>query len=244
MLSIRMRLAAVVGCVAVALATAAPAAFADSVATTGGVTEITSTSAVLHGVANPTDKDSVWLFQYGTSTSYAKTSHGAAISGPSVVQEKVAGLSPGTVYHYRLVVIQGSYNPTYTTGNDLTFTTALAGSGGGGGGGPGTSKSGTGSLKSHKLLVSGGSVAIPLTCSGKRGAKCSGKLSLTAKGKQCASGKFSIGAGKSATLHPSVSGKCMSLLRKAPGHKLGATLNLTFSTHQSPLKQAVTLLLG
>lgn len=47
-----------------------PIASAD-VATNGGASNITSTSATLNGLVNTTDpKGTGWVFQYGTSPSY------------------------------------------------------------------------------------------------------------------------------------------------------------------------------
>jgi phosphodiesterase/alkaline phosphatase D-like protein len=101
-------------------------ASAASVATTGGATDITSTSVVLHGDADPGSNDSSWYFQYGTGTSYGTNTPAASVAaGPRPVQAVVGGLTPGTTYHYRLVVVENVSNsqPTVSTGEDLTFTT-------------------------------------------------------------------------------------------------------------------------
>ena len=45
---------------------------ADSEATTNPATSITFTSAVLNGTANPTNPDSEYYFNYGTTTSYGQ----------------------------------------------------------------------------------------------------------------------------------------------------------------------------
>ena len=89
---------------------------------TGAVTSVTSTSAVLHGVATEGGAGSQWSFQYGTTSSYgSSTSPTVVTSSPENVSASVTGLLPGTTYHYRLVVV-GSYGQR-ATGNDATFTT-------------------------------------------------------------------------------------------------------------------------
>jgi hypothetical protein len=50
-----------------------------------------------------------------------------------------------------------------------------------------------------------------------------------------------MSAGKSHVVRSPVGGACAALLGNAHGHKLGATLRASFSTHQATLTQAVTL---
>jgi hypothetical protein len=89
---------------------------------TGGVTNVTSTSAVLHGVATDGGAGSTWSFEYGTTSTYGKsTSPTLVTSSPEDVSASVTGLLPGTTYHYKLVVV-GSYGQQ-ATGDDETFTT-------------------------------------------------------------------------------------------------------------------------
>ncbi len=109
---------AAVGCVpAAALGATGPQ--------TGGVTNVTSTSAVLHGVATEGGAGSTWLFQYGTTTSYGKTTAPIFVtSSTENVSASVTGLLPGTTYHYQLVVVGGYMQQA--TGKDATFTTLAA----------------------------------------------------------------------------------------------------------------------
>jgi hypothetical protein len=105
----------------------APAsALADSVATTGGVTNLTSSSVVLHGTVNPDQPQSEYFFEYGTTTQpYSNRTNPAVINGTiQNVSAGVSGLLPGTTYHYRLVV-QGLYTTSEmeNDGNDAVFTT-------------------------------------------------------------------------------------------------------------------------
>ena len=89
---------------------------------TGGVTSVTSTSAVLHGVATSGGAGSTWSFEYGTTSTYGRsTSPTLVTSSPENVSASVTGLFPGTTYHYELVVV-GSYGQQ-AKGDDETFTT-------------------------------------------------------------------------------------------------------------------------
>jgi hypothetical protein len=222
---------------------------AGTVATTGNATNVTSTSATLHGVANPSADDSGWAFQYGTSTNYGKLTVVQPIgTGVHAVTQTVTGLKPNTTYHFRLVVNQGTYPRSNALGADQTFTTKPSGGGGGGG----KKNIGQASLRSHRLKVHKGRVAVPLKCSGPAGKQCKGKLSITSRGKingkkktvSCGKTKFSFKTGKKKTLHPRIGKGCATLLNTSSKHQIGATLKIVFSTGQKTLKTHVTLFLG
>jgi hypothetical protein len=224
---------------------AAPSLASASLATTAGATSITSTSAVLNGAVSPGGVPTAWFFQYGTTTSYASHTPAAAItthlSVVNTVQTIVTNLQPGTTYHYRLVAGQG-YPVVIGTGNDLMFTT-LTSTGGSPGG------KGKASLQSRRLTVRHGVVSIPLKCSGNRGAKCKGKVSLATRTKSgktvsCAGGSYGASTGRTHTVKRGVGKKCLALLKAANGHKLGATFKATFSTNQGALRKSVTLVLA
>jgi hypothetical protein len=89
---------------------------------TGPVSDITSTSATLNGTVVPDGTETVSHFQYGTSTSYGSSTPAVTASGyssqPASVQ--LTGLTPGTIYHYRLDASTANLD---TTGSDGTFTT-------------------------------------------------------------------------------------------------------------------------
>src|SRR5207244_2038733 len=87
------------------------AAAAAPLATTGGVTSLGSTSAVLNGAVSPGGLATGWFFQYGTTTSYGNNTTAAAITtqlnSVHTVQALITNLTPSTTYHYRLVAGQG-----------------------------------------------------------------------------------------------------------------------------------------
>jgi hypothetical protein len=95
-------------------------------ASTGAASDLTPTSATLHGTLGSTGASDasacgMWHFDYGTSSGYgSSTAPTAAGSGSSVpVSATVNGLTPGTTYHFRLAASSGTEN----TGSDVTFTT-------------------------------------------------------------------------------------------------------------------------
>ncbi|HXE44559.1 MAG TPA: fibronectin type III domain-containing protein [Conexibacter sp.] len=92
-------------------------------ATTGDSSAITDTQATVAGTVNPQGQITSYAFQYGTTTAYGQqTSLTAAGSGTAdvPVRADLAGLTPGTTYHFRVIAT----NATGTTvGADRTFTT-------------------------------------------------------------------------------------------------------------------------
>jgi hypothetical protein len=92
------------------------------IVTTGGATGVGATAATLNGEVNPEGVASNVHFQYGTTTSYGTVSSGQSVSGaPGSVAIAVAGLAPGTTYHFRIVA-ESSAGVSY--GADSAFTTA------------------------------------------------------------------------------------------------------------------------
>jgi hypothetical protein len=90
---------------------------------------VTASSAVLNGVANQQLVALTCYFQYGTDTSYGLTSSSVLLpalggilggGGTASVSVAISGLTPGKIYHYRLVVSGLSGN---TYGPDATFAT-------------------------------------------------------------------------------------------------------------------------
>ena len=113
---------AVIGA-ALSLAPAAAAAPVRPVVKTAAATAVTYQSARLNGTVNPSGQLTTYFFQYGVSTKYGSQSLPgslAAGTGAVSVPSPIAGLSPLTKYHFRLVAV----NATGTAlGADTAFTT-------------------------------------------------------------------------------------------------------------------------
>jgi secreted trypsin-like serine protease len=93
-------------------------------AVTGSATSVGQSSAQLNGEVNPNGAATTYSFQYGPTTSYGSTTSSAGTSAGTTtwpVSTTATGLTPGTLYHFRLVTT--SANGT-TSGADATFTTA------------------------------------------------------------------------------------------------------------------------
>ena len=94
--------------------------------TTGSASGVGSNSATVGGTVNPDGQATTYHVDYGTSTNYGTQAPGppdpSAGSGTTAQTEStnLAGLSPNTVYHYRLEATNAS-GTSY--GADQTFTT-------------------------------------------------------------------------------------------------------------------------
>jgi hypothetical protein len=111
-------IAAIAFSLAVGTATAASPA-----AVTGGVTNVSTSSARLTGSVDPNSEATSWYFEFGTTSSYGtKTATQSAGSGsnPTNVATNIAGLAVATTFHYRLVAMNASGT---TLGADRTFIT-------------------------------------------------------------------------------------------------------------------------
>jgi len=98
------------------------AAAASPIVSTGRVSNVTFSSAVLNGSINARGLATNFAFQYGTSKRYgAQTPLAAAGNGTRAVtvSQAVTGLQPNTLYHYRLVAL----GAIATAGQDRTFLT-------------------------------------------------------------------------------------------------------------------------
>lgn len=104
-----------------AFASSAPGVSGESASAIG------DNSATLTASVNPTVQETTYAFEYGTDTHYAtQTGTASAGSGTQPVTEstQLAGLRPGTVYHYRLLATNAGGT---TAGPDATFqTTGIA----------------------------------------------------------------------------------------------------------------------
>jgi gliding motility-associated-like protein len=100
-----------------------PAATAPT-ATTGGNTPSYITAA-LAGTVNDNNATTTVTFDWGLTTSYGSSVNGTpnsitAGTGSTAVTGSLTGLTPGTVYHYRVKAVN---SVTTTNGTDGTFTT-------------------------------------------------------------------------------------------------------------------------
>jgi len=119
-------LSALTLCIAALTSTRADAHFDPPRPITGDATAITSTSATLSGIVHTRGRDTNWWFEYGPSLPSPTTTTPQAIpagqGGP--VSATVTGLTPGTVYHYRLVAVHPRTR-VGLKGEERTFTTAV-----------------------------------------------------------------------------------------------------------------------
>lgn len=91
-------------------------------ATTGDALP-TSTAATLTGILNARGQETTYSFQYGTSTDYGsatETKSAGAGTEDIAVEETLAGLTPATTYHYRLVATSAGGE---AKGDDRELTT-------------------------------------------------------------------------------------------------------------------------
>ncbi len=96
---------------------------------------VTSTSATLDAGIDPNNASTSYYFEYGTSASYGSSvpvPPGAGLGsgeGTLSVSVHLQGLSPGAVYHYRVVAVSEPGGESVTVESpDETFTTQGAGS--------------------------------------------------------------------------------------------------------------------
>jgi hypothetical protein len=109
-----------------ALAPAVAVADPDATAQTTPATAVTDTSATLNGVIGPAHGTTFYTFEYGTTTRYGAITRIGSVPGadaPRAVAAALTGLSPSTVYHFRLITGNG-YAWRVSVGADQMFTTA------------------------------------------------------------------------------------------------------------------------
>jgi hypothetical protein len=91
--------------------------------TTGGVSNITPTTATLNGTVDPNGTATSYIFQIGPTRLYGGATATQSAGGgkkPVHVSVPASGLAPATTYHYRLVGLRGSRT---FFGKDRTFKT-------------------------------------------------------------------------------------------------------------------------
>jgi hypothetical protein len=118
------RTVAALGVAALAgLVLAASASAAAPSVSTGGANHVTYNSATLTGTVNPEGGGTSYYFQYGLTRMYGgqTTILNAGAGNQGVhVQAGITGLQPLSVYHYRIVAVNGS---GATIGKDRTLQT-------------------------------------------------------------------------------------------------------------------------
>jgi hypothetical protein len=115
-------------CVAIPALAAASEVVSAPLVDAGEAQSVTRTTATLAGTVDPAGLETLYYYQYGTSTSYggnAPSIQGVnAGSGFAAVPAPIgiSGLVPATTYHYRLLATNAEGT---TESPDQTFTTAL-----------------------------------------------------------------------------------------------------------------------
>ncbi len=102
-------------------------AAAPPAVTTGTVTDVTATTAMVAGSVTPAGAPTDAAFQFGTTTAYGSQSPTVAAgsgSGPAPVAQLIGGLKPETTYHFRTIALRGG--TPVSVGADTSFTTAVA----------------------------------------------------------------------------------------------------------------------
>jgi streptogramin lyase len=96
------------------------------VVSTGAADEVGTAGARLSGSVNPLGAATTWSVQYGTTDAYGlSTAEQSLPAGAAAVpvSASVAGLAPGTLYHYR---VAGTNASGTGYGADATFTTTAS----------------------------------------------------------------------------------------------------------------------
>ena len=116
------RLIVAVAVVAATVTGVAAAASSPTVAT-GAATNITHFGATLNGTVNPNGNETGYVFQYGVTNAYGQSTNTRSVgAGTTAVKAAAAigGLTPGTIYHYRIAALNRSGG---AVGADHTFRT-------------------------------------------------------------------------------------------------------------------------
>lgn len=97
--------------------------FQPAAAVTGAAVSVGQFAATPTGTVNPERTDTTWVVQYGLTDSYGYQTFPQQLSPVDEalpVSGQLAGLEPGTLFHYRIVAYHGT---TPSTGTDATFFT-------------------------------------------------------------------------------------------------------------------------
>jgi hypothetical protein len=106
-----------------ATVTGVAAAASSPTVATGGATKITHFAATLNATVNPNGNETGYVFQYGVTSAYGQSTNSHSAGGgtaPVKVADGISGLTPGTVYHYRVAALNRTGG---ALGADHTFRT-------------------------------------------------------------------------------------------------------------------------
>lgn len=203
--------------------------------TTSAATAISTSGATLNGIVNPRGVTTTYHFELGTSTAYGTSvpiPPGALGSDSSDHQlsQAVAGLTPNTTYHYRIVASASGFD---RAGADMTFTTPAKCTGVSIAKGRVKVKNGKAPIKLSTAGACSGELALFMKAPPKGKAKGHGKGKASTskkKGKggksiQIGSASFSLEAGQAKTIEVSLS--AAALKRLSAGKALPATAKAT-----------------
>ena len=91
--------------------TGVAAAASSPTVTTGAATKIGHFSATLNGTVNPNGNETGYVFQYGLTNAYGQSTNSHSAGGGTAAVKAasaISGLTPGTVYHYRIAALNRS----------------------------------------------------------------------------------------------------------------------------------------
>ena len=91
---------------------------------TGPAALIGKSTVTLTGTVNPEGQATTWVFEYGLNGAYGVQTFAQtlpAVNTPITVSAQLAGLEPGTFFHYSLVAFHGG--TVVSRGADVTFLT-------------------------------------------------------------------------------------------------------------------------
>lgn len=94
-------------------------------AVTDAASAVSLATATLNGSVNPKGAATSWYFEYGTTAGYGSTTpveHAGSGTAAVDVHAGLAGLVPGTVYHFRLVATNAAGT---SSAGDVSFKTAV-----------------------------------------------------------------------------------------------------------------------
>jgi hypothetical protein len=180
---------------------------------------------------------SYW-FEYGTTTAYGPTT-AATDAATGTAAATLAGLTPGTTYHYRLVAANSG---VAARGADQTFTTTASPAPPPPVIAPASGFAGV-RLVSRTLSFTGRAVTLKLRCPAGTAGGCAGTTRLTARRVRLGRARFAIPAGHARTVKVRVSragrrllarsrrvaGRDASAARDGTGHARTTTARVTIS---------------